>query len=117
MLTIAIDPGDQLLNGHAAIVGVSPQIRAREDTSLDGAANGSAGGNGAPNVDARINGATHLGGQRCGDHEDGSDSTDYRSLPSIDRYLPSTLSTAFVLLLYALLNKLGAQTCKFRVRD
>ena len=50
------------------------------DTSLDGAANGSAGVNGAPNVDARINGATHLGGQRCGDHEDGSDSTDYRKL-------------------------------------
>src|SRR5215470_1043940 len=46
----------------------SPQIRAR-DTSLDGTTNGSAGINSAPNVDARINGTTHLGGQRSGDHE------------------------------------------------
>ena len=58
----------------------SPQIRAR-DTSLDGAANGSAGVNSTPNVDAGINGATHLGGQRCGDHEDRGDSADYRKLP------------------------------------
>jgi hypothetical protein len=57
----------------------SPQIRAR-DTSLDGTTNGSAGINSAPNVDAGINGATHLGGQRCGDHEDRGDSTNYRKL-------------------------------------
>jgi hypothetical protein len=31
-------------------------------------------------VDAGINGATHLGGQRCGDHEDRDDSTNYRKL-------------------------------------
>jgi hypothetical protein len=31
-------------------------------------------------VDAGINGATHLGGHRCGDHEDRGDSTDYRKL-------------------------------------
>jgi hypothetical protein len=42
----------------------SPQIRAR-DTSLDGTTNGSAGINSAPNMDAGIDGATHLGGQRC----------------------------------------------------
>ena len=57
----------------------SPQIRAR-DTSLDSAANGSAGVNSAPNVDARVNGATHLGEQRCGDHDDRGDSTDHRKL-------------------------------------
>jgi hypothetical protein len=52
----------------------SPQIRAR-DTSLDGAANASAG----INMDAGINAATHLRGKRCGRHED-RDSTDYRKL-------------------------------------
>src|SRR5215472_12926962 len=57
----------------------SPQIRAR-DTSLDGTTNSSAGLNSAPNVDAGINGATHLSGQRCRDHEDRGDSTDYRKL-------------------------------------
>src|SRR5690242_20743075 len=57
-----------------ARVAPSPQIRTR-DTSLDGATNGSAG----INVDAGINAATHLGGHRCGDHED-RDSTDYRKL-------------------------------------
>src|SRR5262245_7075515 len=58
----------------------SPQIRAR-DTSLDRTTNGSAGINSAPNVDAGINGATHLGGQRCRDHEDdGGDSTNHRKL-------------------------------------
>ena len=55
----------------------SPQIR---DTSLDGTTNGTAGINSAPNVDAGINGATHLGGQRCGDHEDRGDSTNDRKL-------------------------------------
>src|SRR5215467_15215007 len=58
----------------------SPQIRAR-DTSLDGTTNGSAGINSAPNVDAGINGTTHLGGQRCWDHEDRGNSTNYRKLP------------------------------------
>src|SRR5262249_59136632 len=53
----------------------SPQIRAR-DTSLDGPTNGSAGINSAPDVDAGINGATYLGGQRCRDHEGRGDSTD-----------------------------------------
>jgi hypothetical protein len=53
----------------------SPQIRAR-DTSLDGTTNCSAGINSAPNVDAGIDGATHLGRQRCGDHEDRGNSTD-----------------------------------------
>src|SRR4029077_13171871 len=35
---------------------------ASRDTSLNGAADGSAGVNSAPNVDAGIDGATHLGG-------------------------------------------------------
>jgi len=52
----------------------SSQIRAG-DTSLDGTTNGSAGINSAPNVDAGANSATHLGGQRGGDHEDRGDST------------------------------------------
>jgi len=50
----------------------SPQIRAR-DTSLDGTTNGSAGINSAPNVNAGVNSATHLGEQRCRDHEDDGD--------------------------------------------
>jgi hypothetical protein len=58
-----------------ARVAPSPQIRTR-DISLDGPTNGSAG----INVDAGINGTTHLGGQRCGDHEDRGDSTNYRKL-------------------------------------
>src|SRR5262245_58214578 len=57
----------------------SPQIRAR-DTSLDGTTNGSAGVDSAPDVDAGANSATHLGGQRRGDHEDRGDSTNYRKL-------------------------------------
>jgi hypothetical protein len=57
----------------------SPQIRAR-DTSLDGTTNGSAGVNSAPNVDAGINGATHLGEQRCGDHGDRGHGTNHRKL-------------------------------------
>jgi hypothetical protein len=65
----------------------SPQIWAR-DTSLDGTTNGSAGINSAPNVDAGINGATHLGEQRCGDHEDHGDSTDYRKLAEHNLNLP-----------------------------
>jgi hypothetical protein len=57
----------------------SPQIRAR-DTSLDGPTNGSAGVNSAADADAGINAATHLGGQRRGDHDDHCDSTNYRKL-------------------------------------
>jgi len=57
----------------------SPQIRAR-DTSLNGAANGSAGVNSASDVDAGVNGAPDLGGQRCRDHEDRGDNTNYRKL-------------------------------------
>ena len=57
----------------------SSQIWTR-DTSLDGTTNGSAGVRSAPNVDAGVNSATHLGGQRCGDHEDRGDSTNDRKL-------------------------------------
>jgi len=58
----------------------SPEIRAR-DTSLDGTTNGSAGVNSVSDVDAGVNGATHLGGRRCRDHEDdGDDSTNDRKL-------------------------------------
>ena len=54
----------------------SPEIRAR-DTLNDGAANGSAGVNRAPDVNAGANSAADLGGQRCGDHDDRGDSTNY----------------------------------------
>jgi len=57
----------------------SPQIRAR-DTPNDSASNGSAGVNSAPDVNAGANGAPDLGGQRCRDHEDRGDSTNYRKL-------------------------------------
>ena len=57
----------------------SPQIRAR-DTPNDGTANGSAGVNSAPDVDAGVNAAPHLGGQCCGDHDDRGESTNYRKL-------------------------------------
>src|SRR5215469_8755308 len=67
----------------------SPQIRAR-NTSLDGTTNGSAG----INVDAGINGATHLGGQRCGDHEDRGDSTNYRKLAEHNQCSPWVLLPA-----------------------
>jgi len=50
----------------------SPEIRAR-DTPNDGTANGSAGVNSAPDVDAGINSASDLGEQRRGDHEDRGD--------------------------------------------
>src|SRR6516225_3093247 len=65
----------------------SPEIRAR-DTLNDGTTNGSAGINSAPNVDAGINGATHLGGQRCGDNEDRGDSTNYRKLAEHNLSVP-----------------------------
>jgi hypothetical protein len=55
----------------------SPQIRAR-DTSLDGTANGSAGVNSAPD----------LGGERCRDHEDRGDTTNYRKLAEHNLSLP-----------------------------
>jgi hypothetical protein len=74
-------PSSALLSGSMLMTTVnfptrrapSPQIRAR-DTSLDGTTNGSAEIDSAPNVDAGINGATHLGEQRCGDNEDRGDS-------------------------------------------
>jgi hypothetical protein len=50
----------------------SSEIGAR-DTAFDGAANGSAGVNSTADVDAGINSATHLIGQRCRDDEDGGD--------------------------------------------
>src|SRR5215831_14476486 len=65
----------------------SPQIRAR-DTSLDGTTNGSAGVNSAPDVDAGVNGATHLSGQRCRDHEYRGDNTNYRKLAEHNLSLP-----------------------------
>ena len=55
----------------------SPQIRAR-DTSLDGTANGSAGVNSAPD----------LGEERCRDHEDRGDTTNYRKLAEHNLSLP-----------------------------
>src|SRR5262249_5130244 len=70
----------------------SRQIRAR-DTPNDGAANGSAGVNSAPDVDAGVNGAPHLGGQRCGDHEDRGDSTNYRKLAEHNLSLPRAQMT------------------------
>jgi hypothetical protein len=74
----------------------SSQIWTR-DTSLDGTTNGSAGVRSAPNVDAGVNSATHLGGQRCGDHEDPGDSAKYRKLTNHKTaYLPNTCSTAFM---------------------
>src|SRR5262249_819733 len=57
----------------------SPKVRAR-DTSLAATPDGSAGINSAPNVDGGINGAARLGGQRCWDHEDRGDNTNYRKL-------------------------------------
>jgi hypothetical protein len=57
----------------------SPEIRAR-DTPNDSAANGSTGVNSAPDVDTGANSAPDLSGQRCGDHEDRGDSTNYRKL-------------------------------------
>jgi hypothetical protein len=56
-----------------------PEIGARY-TPLDHAANGSAGVHSAPDVDAGIDSASHLRGQRCGDHMGDSDSTNYRKL-------------------------------------
>ena len=84
----------------------SPQIRAR-DTSLDGPTNGSAGINSAPNVDAGINGTTHLGGQRCGDHEARGDSTNYRKLAEHKIVLPGAIATTM-----AATNKCLAQSNK-----
>jgi hypothetical protein len=57
----------------------SPHIRAR-DTLNDGAANGTAGVNSAPNVEAGVNSAAALGEQRCGDHNDRGDSAYCRRL-------------------------------------
>jgi len=65
----------------------SPEIRAG-NTSNDAAANGSAGGNSAPDVDAGANSAADLGGQRCRDHEDRGDNTNYRKLAEYNLSLP-----------------------------
>jgi hypothetical protein len=54
-------------------------------------------------VDAGIDGATHLGGQRCGDHEDRGDSTNDRKLaghktatcPALFRDVMTTLAHSF----------------------
>jgi hypothetical protein len=70
----------------------SPHIRAR-NTSPDGTANGSAGVNSAPDVDAGVNSATHLGRQLM---KIPATAPNIESLPSIDRYLPNTCSTAFM---------------------
>ena len=37
-------------------------------------------GNSAPDVDAGVNAAPHLGGQCCGDHDGRGESTNYRKL-------------------------------------
>src|SRR5215510_1803132 len=77
-LSIAVSASSALLCGHIMLTTTvnfptrrtpSPEIRAR-DTALDGAANGSASVNSAPD----------LGGERCRDHEDRGDSTNYRKL-------------------------------------
>jgi hypothetical protein len=95
-LSIAVPSSALLCGGHTMLTPTvnlptrrtpSPQIRAR-DTSLDGASNGSAGVDSAPNVDAGANGAPDLGGQRCGDHEDHGDSTNYRKLAEHNLSLP-----------------------------
>jgi len=65
----------------------SPEIRAR-DTSLDGTTNGSAGVNSAPDVDAGVNAAPHLGGQCCWDHDDRGESANYRKLAEHNLSLP-----------------------------
>lgn len=65
----------------------SPEIRAR-DSPNDGAANGRADVNSAPDVDAGVNSAPHLGGQRCGDHDDRGDSANYRKLAAHNLSLP-----------------------------
>ena len=64
----------------------SPEIRARD--SNDRTTNRSAGVSSAPDVGAGINGATHLGGQRCGDNEDRGDSTNYRKPAEQNSSLP-----------------------------
>src|SRR5262245_14763311 len=65
----------------------SPQVRTR-DTSLDGAAKGSAGVNSAPNVDTGVNSAPDLGEHRCRDHDDRSNSTNYREIAEHKLGLP-----------------------------
>jgi hypothetical protein len=71
----------------------SPHIRAR-DTLNDGAANGTAGVNSAPNVDAGVNSATALGEQRCGDHDDRGDSAYCRQLAEHNKALASSKAAA-----------------------
>src|SRR5215472_11629745 len=86
-LSTAVNPSSARLRGSMLTTAMnlparrapSPQLRAR-DTSLDGTTNGSAGVNSAPDVDARVNGATHLSRQRYRDHEDRGDRNNYRKL-------------------------------------
>ena len=87
----------------------NPQIRAR-DTPLDGTTNGSAGVNSAPDVDPRVNGATHLSGQRCRDHDDRGDSTNYRKLAE-HKIVPQPGAIATTM---AATNKCLAQSNKSR---
>jgi hypothetical protein len=56
----------------------NPMPTVRALASLDGTTNGSAG----------INGAPDLGAQRCGDHEDRGDSTNYRKFGEHNLSLP-----------------------------
>jgi hypothetical protein len=58
-------------------------------------------------VDAGINGTTHLGGQRCGDHEARGDSTNYRKLAEHKIVLPGAIATTM-----AATNKCLAQSNK-----
>src|SRR5262249_10846251 len=60
-------------NRNASTTGTS-------DTPNDGASNGSAGVNSAPDVNPGANGAPDLGGRRCRDHEDRGDNANYRNL-------------------------------------
>src|SRR5262249_46584941 len=92
----------------------SPQIRAR-DASLDGTTNGSARINSAPDVDAGINGATHLGGQRCGDHEDRGDSTNYRKLAE-HKIGPHTMAATNKCLAESNKSRTGGKATKKRTR-
>jgi hypothetical protein len=58
-------------------------------------------------VGAWINSAAHLGGQRCGDHEDRGDSTNYRKLAEHKIVLPGAIATTM-----AATNKCLAQSNK-----
>src|SRR5262245_25918634 len=97
-LSTAVKPSSARLRGSMLTTAVnlparrapSPQIRAR-DTSLDGTTNGSAGVDSAPDVDAGVNAAPHLGGHCCGDHH--GNSTNYRKLAEHNPNLPWAQTT------------------------